>query len=1122
LDTGANSILIVDAAAQELVGKGLTSIGLYEELGVAGTSEYYRSSPVTFTYSGNDNPTNCLTLDYDAPILYNPDSVLGGAIGEGGVPGIAGMALMTDRVTTMDMTEYLNTDPNATAELRVEFSDVLPASAGHRYTVPVDTRVTFAAEDGIPTDDADKTTPAWGNVTFLDATAVNGTNQASGAFLFDTGAQMSMLSTAMALSLGLDTSGDGVIGADDDGAFEVSVGGVGGQTTVYALPIDKLLVPTVEGPSLTWYSDESAPMYFIVTDIAPGIDGVFGADLWTGGMTTDYGLGDLTGFPGQITGKPYFDKLSFDFRGLSTLDANGVGHGALIFDVDPSYDVSNVRVTESDSATTVVEGYATDTQTVVLAKQPTADVTIAIASSLSQLTMSTHTLTFTPDNWNVPQTVTFSASDNGISEGTRAGTVTYTASSADLGYNGLVVSITNVRIAERGPIASFVAGTEMTTSSQVVTSDLTSPGQTVYFDASASFDADPSCQVTSYRWNFGDGSAVVTTTSPTVSHVYSASAVGTCTVSLTVADNNATPRTNTTTSTLRVAEAIAAIDLGTLPTIETLGSLDTSTFSYTAGEQWYCLTAKNPGTLTLVGTTEGMSLLTSLGLTEATTDDAGSTGSGWSSLFTIECHQGSSTSTPLATSQIVDDNTLRIDIKGLEAGEKVYIKVAGLAWNLDLRLTNLVQKVGSQVNVFGSTANSYGATGNDTFSLDLNTGLLVVDDTSYALSLTSGSGSTVPTIRIDGGLGVNSVTIADTAQTETLTARPLSASIVSAGCKVEIEQATTMTITSQGSGDSAIVYDSTGDDTLSVGPAGVSLSGASPQSYSITVNGFTAAAVVSQNADHDTVAFRDSSGNDRFVGNLAEGTAEMRYPGKSVVARGFETVNVTRSAGGTDSVALLDSPGNDTLVADRAHVAFSGNGQTIQATGFSIVQASAFAGGNDVAQLTASASDASFLGTPQFATLIDGSLASGGFALRVAGFDSVDVNRNSTTAGGTANLYDSRAADMAIVSLANTQLTGPLAGGVPAYSLKAAGFAQTNVQFAGGGSDTIQIADSSGNDRLDVYKTWAQMTYAQQKVLVAQLSTLGKVTATSSNGGVDSKYIDETHDFLLELVGNWQ
>ena len=80
-------------------------------------------------------------------------------------------------------------------------------------------------------------------------------------------------------------------------------------------------------------------------------------------------------------------------------------------------DRAGVIVTPSGITNTVLEGGFTDTYQVVLARQPTADVTVQLPTANNQLSLSATTLTFsadaTADNaWNKPQTITLTAIDD--------------------------------------------------------------------------------------------------------------------------------------------------------------------------------------------------------------------------------------------------------------------------------------------------------------------------------------------------------------------------------------------------------------------------------------------------------------------------------------------------------------------------------------------------------------------------------------------------------------------------------------------------------------------------------------------------------------------------------------
>jgi autotransporter-associated beta strand protein len=320
LDTGANSINLVSDAAQELVDNGLNNDGTYSDIGVAGATDFGLSTPLQLKFTGTDGVAHTLPqTSQDVRILTNPDFEYGAAAADGGVPGLVGMPAMINRVTTLDTSNLLNLEP-----LGVSFSDTLPASStGHRYSVSTDTRVTFNPRDGLPAgSSADAPVPSWGDVNFVTATlSVNGVTR-KGAFLVDTGAQMSVMSPELAISLGLDPS------QPDD---TITVLGVGGQVDLPVLAVDSLGLTTDQGPDLVWKdTSNSGGFGLLVEDIAPGIDGVLGSDLLTAGLGLDFDTLD-------ITGTPYFDKINFDFRNVATQ-----GTGKLVFDLNPQYD-TNVK-----------------------------------------------------------------------------------------------------------------------------------------------------------------------------------------------------------------------------------------------------------------------------------------------------------------------------------------------------------------------------------------------------------------------------------------------------------------------------------------------------------------------------------------------------------------------------------------------------------------------------------------------------------------------------------------------------------------------------------------------------------------------------------------------------------
>ncbi|MEG4818393.1 SBBP repeat-containing protein [Microcoleus sp. K5-D4] len=100
-----------------------------------------------------------------------------------------------------------------------------------------------------------------------------------------------------------------------------------------------------------------------------------------------------------------------------------------------------VKIVESGGSTNVAESGTTDTYTVVLTNQPTANVAIALNTATQIQPIAG--ISFTPTNWFVPQTVTVSAVDDAVTETSpHSGPITHTAISTDASYNGASVSFT--------------------------------------------------------------------------------------------------------------------------------------------------------------------------------------------------------------------------------------------------------------------------------------------------------------------------------------------------------------------------------------------------------------------------------------------------------------------------------------------------------------------------------------------------------------------------------------------------------------------------------------------------------------------------------------------------------
>ncbi|AFY85156.1 DUF4347 domain-containing protein [Oscillatoria acuminata] len=111
-------------------------------------------------------------------------------------------------------------------------------------------------------------------------------------------------------------------------------------------------------------------------------------------------------------------------------------------------DTAGVKLTESNNSTNVSESGITDTYEIVLLSQPTQDVRITINPDSQTRVVGETSLTFTSNNWNVPQTVTVGAIDDTLVEYPHSGTISHSITSSDANYNGMSLSAVTANIAD--------------------------------------------------------------------------------------------------------------------------------------------------------------------------------------------------------------------------------------------------------------------------------------------------------------------------------------------------------------------------------------------------------------------------------------------------------------------------------------------------------------------------------------------------------------------------------------------------------------------------------------------------------------------------------------------------
>jgi hypothetical protein len=200
-------------------------------------------------------------------------------------------------------------------------------------------------------------------------------------------------------------------------------------------------------------------------------------------------------------------------------------------------------------------------------------------------------------------------------------------------------------------------------------------------------------------------------------------------------------------------------------------------------------------------------------------------------------------------------------------------------------------------------------------------------------------------------------------------------------------------LSQSGGGDSARLYDSTGDDNFTAYPTYVLLSNdpSTPTAYSNKATGFRYAHASANGGGMDKAWLYDSPGNDTFDAYPTYAYLSNTTPGKAFYNRAnyFDQV-VATSSGGADIARFFDSAFKDvfTFRAAPNDAVMTGSGYLNQALNFRYVLAYATTGG-DEANLYDSTGDDKFFGSGNIARLYDAAMAA--YLVDVRSFQKVDV-----------------------------------------------------------------------------------------------------------------------------------
>jgi hypothetical protein len=177
----------------------------------------------------------------------------------------------------------------------------------------------------------------------------------------------------------------------------------------------------------------------------------------------------------------------------------------------------SVAITDNDTAgfsvlptnITATEGGATGSYKIQLNSQPTAPVTISFNTG-DQLNPIATPITFDSTNWNVAKTVTVSAIDDNLAQGTHSGTIAHTVTSTDANYNAKVIPNVTASITDNDSPGISIVQSEgetaiaeggATDSYGVLLTTAPTANVTINFDTGSQINAIAPVTFTPNNWN---------------------------------------------------------------------------------------------------------------------------------------------------------------------------------------------------------------------------------------------------------------------------------------------------------------------------------------------------------------------------------------------------------------------------------------------------------------------------------------------------------------------------------------------------------------------------------------------------------------------------------------------
>jgi len=337
LDTGASGILLSRETAEDMQ-VAIDANAIFVDTGIGGDEYFNVSEPlyVGTLDSGSETPENPDIYSLNGPWRFQVnqeyvDPLLGESLDVLGIPVMAGKTVVITPIKDFNIFPELTGDEfgmmGTTAKI-VDSNDGNIPGTDFQVSLRFEKYINPSNPLNIPPLPVLAYNPVIDNIT-----VERGGLDSTGNWLFDTGAQISMISVSQGMRLGLvDSDGNAIVPVD----FSVPIGGIGGEVNLPGFTLDKLSVPTLNGFNLVFLNARVCVHDIGILDERSGefiiLDGVFGDNFICASYDTN--SVEANSLDLNISSTP-FDNIVIDTR-----------RGLLGFDVNSAYSVPSCRSTD--------------------------------------------------------------------------------------------------------------------------------------------------------------------------------------------------------------------------------------------------------------------------------------------------------------------------------------------------------------------------------------------------------------------------------------------------------------------------------------------------------------------------------------------------------------------------------------------------------------------------------------------------------------------------------------------------------------------------------------------------------------------------------------------------------